>query len=155
MPRSPTFYLAQVNIAKARFLLHDERMAGFVDQLGTINKLADAAPGFVWRLQDESGSATGFRPYDDSRIIINLSVWESVEALFDFVYKTDHSEVLRRRHDWFEKPRTPHMALWWTPADHHPSVLDGRARLRHLSDYGPSGSAFTFKTRFPMPLARM
>ncbi len=155
MPRSPTFHLAQVNIARARYPLDDDKMAGFVTQLDSINALADAAPGFVWRLQDESGRATSFQPYDDPRIIINLSVWESVEALFDFVYKTDHSKVLRRRDDWFEKPQTPHMALWWTPADQRLSTLDGTTRLLHLRQYGPSGSAFTFKTRFPMPVPRI
>ena len=155
MPKSPTFYLAQVNIARARHPLDDQKMAGFVDQLDPINALADASPGFVWRLQGKRSNATDFPSHGDPRITINLSVWESVEVLFDFVYKTDHSKVLRRRDDWFEKSRIPHMALWWTPADHHPSVLDGRTRLRHLGQYGPSASAFTFDMRFPMPAARM
>ncbi|MGI9416832.1 MAG: DUF3291 domain-containing protein [Geminicoccaceae bacterium] len=155
MPEQPAFHLAQVNIARARFPIDDPGMADFMNQLDEINALADAAPGFVWRLQDDSGNATNFQPYDDPRIMINMSLWKSVDALFDFVYKTAHSEVMRRRHDWFEKPNTDHMCLWWTPADEHPTTLDGTSRLLHLSQFGPTGSAFTFKERFPAPAARL
>jgi len=155
MSDQPAFHLAQVNIARARFPIDDPGMADFMAQLDEINALADHAPGFVWRLQDESGNATEFQPYDDPRILINLSVWKSVDALFEFVYKTAHSKVMRRRHDWFEKPNTPHMCLWWTPADEHPTTLDGTTRLLHLSQFGPSASAFTFKERFPPPASRL
>jgi len=155
MPDSSPFRLAQVNIARARYPLDDPQMADFMNQLDEINALADKAPGFVWRLEDESGNATNFQPYDDPRIIINLSVWETVEALHEFVYKTAHTEVMRRRYDWFEKPQSSHMALWWTPADEVPSTLDGTSRLLHLGQYGPSASAFTFKERFPAPAPRM
>ncbi|MDH3661136.1 MAG: DUF3291 domain-containing protein [Alphaproteobacteria bacterium] len=155
MPDQPAFHLAQVNIARARFPIDDPGMADFMNQLDEINALADTAPGFVWRLKDESGNATDFQPYDDPRILINLSVWNSVEQLHDFVYKTAHAEVMRRRYDWFEKPNTHHVALWWTPADEHPSTLDATARLLHLSQYGPTASAFTFKQRFPAPAARI
>jgi len=154
MSEQPAFHLAQVNIARARFPIDDPGMADFVGQLDEINALADAAPGFVWRLQDESGNATNFQPYDDPLILINLSVWKSVDTLFEFVYKTAHSEVMRRRYDWFEKPNTPHTCLWWTPADEHPISMDGTTRLLHLSQFGPTASAFTFKERFPAPAAR-
>ena len=151
MSKSP-FHLAQVNIARARYPLEDAGMADFMNQLDEINALADQAPGFIWRLMmDDSGNATSLQAFDDPRIIINLSVWESVEALFDFVYKSAHTKVMRRRHDWFEKPQSAHMALWWTPADEVPSTLDGTSRLLHLSQFGPSASAFTFKNRFPAP----
>jgi hypothetical protein len=130
-------------------------MAGFVDQLDEINARADQAPGFVWRLQDESGNATNFQAFDDPRMLINISVWETVEALFDFVYKSAHSEVMRQRSAWFEKMNAPHMALWWTPADERPSILDGTTRILQLQQFGPTGSAFTFKDRFAAPAARM
>lgn len=155
MSEQPAFHLAQVNIARARYALDDPNFAGFMNQLDEINALADKAPGFVWRLKDDSGNATNFQPYDDPRILINLSVWETVEALHDFVYKTAHTEVMRHRDDWFEKPQSHHMALWWTPADEVPSTLDGTSRLLHLSQFGPTASAFTFKQRFPAPTPRM
>jgi len=155
MPESPPFHLAQVNIARARYSLDDPRIADFMDLLDEINALAESAPGFVWRLKDDSGNATNFQPYDDPRIIINLSVWENVDTLFEFVYKTAHTEVMQRRYDWFEKPQSPHMAMWWTPADEHPTTLDGTSRLLHLAQFGPSGSAFTFKQRFPAPASRL
>ncbi|MEM9442045.1 MAG: DUF3291 domain-containing protein [Pseudomonadota bacterium] len=155
MPEQPAFHLAQVNIARARFPIDDPGMADFISQLDKINALADQAPGFVWRLQDESGSATNFQPYDDPRILINIWVWKSVDALFDFVYKIEHSEVMRRRDEWFEKPNAPHMCLWWTPADERPTTFDGTTRLLHLSQYGPTASAFTFEKRFSAPAPRM
>ena len=155
MPESPPFHLAQVNIARALYPIDDPRFADFMNQLDEINALADKASGFVWRLKDDSGNATGFQPYDDPRILINLSVWETVDALFEFVYKTAHTEVMRRRYEWFEKPQTPYMALWWTPADEFPSTLDATSRLLHLGQFGPTASAFTFKDRFPAPASRM
>ncbi|MGI9502367.1 MAG: DUF3291 domain-containing protein, partial [Geminicoccaceae bacterium] len=102
MAEQPAFHLAQINIARARFPIDDPGMADFMSQLDEINALADAAPGFVWRLQDDSGNATNFQAFDDPLMLINLSVWKSVDALFEFVYKTAHSEVMRRRYDWFE-----------------------------------------------------
>jgi len=155
MSEQPAFHLAQVNIARARFSVDDPGMAGFMNRLDDINALADEAPGFVWRLQEENGNATSVQAFDDERMLINLSVWKSVDALFEFVYKTAHSEVMRQRYDWFEKPNTLHMCLWWTPADEHPTTLDATTRLLHISQFGPSGSAFTFKERFPAPAPRM
>lgn len=154
MLEQPPFRLAQVNIARARYPLDDPRIADFMSQLDEINALADQASGFVWRLQDDSGNATNFQPYDDPRMLINLSVWESVDALFEFVYKTAHAEVMRRRYEWFEKPQSAHMALWWTPGDERPTTLDGTTRILHLSQHGPTASAFTFKERFPAPASR-
>ena len=128
-------------------------MAGFVAQLDRINALADRAPGFVWRLQDDSGNATGLRPFDDQMVIVNMSVWRSPEALFDFVYRSAHNEVMRRRKAWFEKPTRTHMALWWLPAGEIPSVAEGKARLEHLREHGPGPHAFTLKQPFPRPAA--
>jgi len=145
------WHLAQINIARAVAPIDDPVMAEFVDQLEAINAVADASPGFVWRLQSESGNATDIQAYSDPRIIINMSVWESAEALFDYVYKSDHLSVLRRRRDWFERANRPIMALWWIEAGQTPSVEDGVARLDYLAEHGPTERAFTFQERFPAP----
>jgi len=126
-------------------------MAGFVRALDPINALADTAPGFVWRLQDESGNATALNPFDDPMLIVNMSVWSSIETLFDFVYQTGHTAIMRQRKAWFEKPAEAHMALWWIRAGTLPSLQDGKQRLSHLRSHGPSAFAFTFKRRFAPP----
>jgi len=143
------FHIAQVNIARMRAPLDSETMAGFVSRLDEINALADGAPGFVWRLQTDEGNATYLRPYDDERILFNLSVWESVEALKDYVYKTAHAELLRQRRDWFEQFEGAFVALWWVPAGHVPSVDEAKKRLAHLDAHGPSQFAFTFRSVQP------
>ena len=94
--RAMPFELAQFNVSRCRWPLDDPRMAGFVDFLDEINGLGDRTPGFVWRLQDDSGTATSIRPYDDPEIIINLTVW-SLEPLREFAYRSAHGEHFRRR----------------------------------------------------------
>lgn len=128
-------------------------MAGFVAQLDRINALADHAPGFIWRLQDDAGNATDLRPFDDPMIIVNMSLWTTADALFDFVYRSAHNEVMRRRKAWFEKSTGAYMALWWLPAGEIPSVAHGKARLEHLQAHGLGPRAFTLKQRFPPPAA--
>jgi hypothetical protein len=151
---APTHHhLAQVNVARMLYPLADPGMAGFVAQLDRINALADRAPGFVWRLADDSGNATGLQPFDDPMIIVNMSVWTSAEALFDLVYRSAHNEVMRRRKSWFEKPMQAHMALWWLAAGEIPSLIDAKARLEHLRARGPCPYAFTLKHRFDPPAA--
>jgi hypothetical protein len=145
------FHLAQVNIARMLAPLDDPLMAEFVAQLDEINALADRSPGFVWRLQTEAGDATYLRPYDDDRIIINLSVWESVEHLREYVFRNRHAEVLRDRGKWFSKFDGAYSALWWVPAGHIPSVLEAKERLEHLRVYGESEYTFSFKRAFPAP----
>ncbi|MHB8626129.1 MAG: DUF3291 domain-containing protein [Aggregatilineales bacterium] len=145
------YHLAQINIAQALAPMTDPIMAGFVAQLDTINALADTAPGFVWRLQTESGNATTIRVFDDERLIVNLSVWESIEALSEFAYKTTHTQVMSHRKEWFERMSVPYLAMWWIPAGHIPTVLEAKARLEHLQLHGPTAYAFQFKTRFPTP----
>jgi len=113
-----------------------------------VNALADAAPGFVWRLQTDSGNATDLRAYPDERIIVNMSVWESVAALRAFAYRGDHAALLRRRHAWFERFDGPYQALWWIPAGHTPSVAEGKERLDHLRAHGPTAQAFNFQRLF-------
>jgi hypothetical protein len=145
------WHLAQINVARAVAPVDDPAMAEFVAQLDAINAVADASPGFVWRLQTESGNATDIQAYSDPRIIINMSVWESAEALFEYVYKSDHLSVLRRRRDWFERANRPILALWWIEAGQLPTVEEGIARLDYLAEHGPTARAFTFKERFPTP----
>lgn len=128
-------------------------MRAFVAALDRINALADASPGFVWRLQDALGNATSIQAFDDPLVIVNLSVWESEEALFEYVYKTDHAKILARRKEWFERMEGPHLAMWWVPAGTRPSAAEGRRRLEILAEKGPNPEAFTFKQRYPAPLA--
>jgi hypothetical protein len=145
------YHLAQVNIARMLAALDDPIMAGFVARLEDINVLADASPGFVWRLQSDGGDATSIRVYDDPNIIINMSVWESVEALNSFVYRSVHQGVMRHRREWFERFDGPYLALWWIPAGHVPSPAEGKAALDDLRANGPSPRAFAFARPFPPP----
>jgi hypothetical protein len=118
-------------------------LADFVASLDAVNALADAHPGFVWRLQTDEGNATAIKAFGDERLIINMSVWETVQALADFVYRSGHLEVLRRRRDWFAQIR-PSTVLWWVPAGHIPSLTEAEERLEHLRSHGPTPFAFTF-----------
>jgi hypothetical protein len=146
---SSPYHLAQVNIALMRAPLDDPIMVEFVSLLDEINALADRSPGFVWRLQTEAGNATYLRPYDDDRILFNLSVWLSIEQLKEYVYKSAHGAVMRRRREWFEKFDGMYMALWWIKAGHIPTVEEAKQRLDHLRENGESVQAFTFKNIFP------
>ena len=145
------YHLAQINIGRMRGPLDSEIMAGFVAQLEPINALADQSPGFVWRLQSEGGDATSLRPYDDTTILVNMSVWESIDALRDYVYRSAHTNVMRDRRAWFERFAGMYYALWWIPAGHVPTVAEGKARLEHLCEHGESAHAFSFKKPYPTP----
>ena len=145
------FQLAQVNIGRVRAPVDDPLMAGFVARLADINALADASPGFVWRLQTDSGDATAFRPYDDDRILINLSVWTNPADLRDFVYRSAHAQVMRQRKSWFERFDGMYYALWWVPAGHIPSVAEAKDRLEALRTRGESAHAFSFARLYPPP----
>jgi hypothetical protein len=149
MPKSPAFRLAQVNIARARYALDDPRIVDFMNKLDEINALADQAPGFVWRLKDDSGNATGFARDGDPRRILNLSVWESVESLKAFTYGDGHVEFIRRRLEWFEPRDGAHLVLWWVPAGHEPSIDEAESRLARLEADGPGAGAFTFAHPYP------
>lgn len=142
------FHLAQLNIAHTRFAVDDPGMADFMAGLDRINALADATPGFVWRLQSASGNATDIQAYDDPRLLVNMSVWESVDALRAYVYRSGHVDFLRRRKEWFETGETPFQVLWWVAAGHIPTVNEAKARLEHLTTHGPTAYAFTFRTPF-------
>ena len=141
-------YLAQVNIGRMKAPLDSATMAGFVARLDEINALADRSPGFVWRLQTEEGNATYLRPYDDDRILFNMSVWRTLDDLRRYVYQTAHVELLRQRSDWFEKLESASTALWWVPAGHVPSIEEAKERLRHLAEKGPTSFAFSLKVAF-------
>lgn len=145
------FQIAQVNIARLRAPLDDPLLAGFVARLADINALADASPGFVWRLQTDAGDATSLRPYDDDRILFNLSVWASAEDLREFVYRSAHAGVMRQRKSWFERFDGMYYALWWIPAGHIPTIAEAKERLEHLRTNGESAHAFTFAAPFPAP----
>lgn len=143
------FHLAQINIARLVAPIDDPRIAEFVSQLAPTNALADGAPGFVWRLQSESGNATDVPFSDDPFVIVNMSVWESIEALRDFTYSSSHIELFRDRAKWFEKMDKPHYCLWWVPAGQIPTVDEGRERLRHFQEQGATPYAFWFSQQFP------
>ena len=142
-------HLAQVNIGLPVSPLDTPQLAGFVAALEPVNAAADAAPGFVWRLQTEDGDATAVRVLDDDRLIVNMSVWTSLEALGDYVYSGSHREVLRQRRTWFVPMREAFTAVWWIPEGTVPSVADAEDRLRHLRAHGPTPYAFTFRNPFP------
>jgi hypothetical protein len=142
-------HLAQVNIASVKGPLESPTMAGFMERLDEINALADGSPGFVWRLQNGAGNATYARPYEDDRIIVNLSVWENVDLLQAFVYRSAHAQLLRQRQDWFTRFEGVYAALWWVPDGHRPSIGEAKERLAYLEQHGPTPVAFTFKTAFP------
>ena len=141
--------LAQMNVARLRAPLDSPQLADFVGALDRINVLADRSPGFVWRLQDESGNATALHPMGED-VIVNLTVWQDAKSLQAFVYRSDHAAVMKRRREWFEKMDL-YLVLWWLPRGHRPSVEEGIARLELLRGLGPSGDAFTFGKLFPAP----
>lgn len=146
------FHLAQVNIGRLLAPIDSDEIADFANNLEPINALAEAAPGFVWRLKDDSGNATGIEVVaDDPLLILNMSVWESPDALSDFVYRTQHAAFMRRRREWFEKFAASYLALWWVPVGTVPTVADATERLAHLDEHGPTDFAFTLKQRFDSP----
>jgi hypothetical protein len=144
--------LAQINIGRLIAPIDDPRIAEFVAQLEPINALADQAPGFVWRLQSASGNATDIAYNDDPSIMLNMSVWESLEALRDYAYKSEHMKVLRDRAKWFEKMDKPYYCLWWVLAGHIPTVAEGRERLEHYQKHGATPFSFWFSQPFPKPV---
>jgi Domain of unknown function (DUF3291) len=146
-----THHLAQINIGRLLAPLDDPKIAGFVNQLDEINALADKAPGFVWRLKSETGNATDVLYSDDPFVIVNMSVWESIESLRDYTYTSKHVDVFRRRAEWFEKMDKPHYCLWWVPVGHVPTVSEGRQRLEQYQRHGATPYSFWFSQQFPVP----
>jgi Domain of unknown function (DUF3291) len=142
------FYIAQINIAKMLAPIDSPVMAEFVANLNSINALAEKGEGYVWRLKDDSNNATSIKIFDDDFLIVNMSVWENIDALFQFVYKTEHVEIFKRRKEWFEKMPEMHMALWYIPAAHLPTVAEAIERLNYLRNNGETPFSFSFKKRF-------
>ncbi len=138
-------------------------MIDFVSNLDRINELADSSEGFVWRLQGEGNDATSLRPFDDDFIIVNMSVWDNLESLKNYVYKSAHTDILKRRAEWFEKVQEATMpagasygleamvVMWWIPQGHIPIVSEAKERLEHLRLHGSSEFAFSFQKAFPAP----
>jgi Domain of unknown function (DUF3291) len=146
-----THELAQLNIGVIKGPMDSPLMADFANNLERINAVADASPGFVWRLQTEAGDATAIRPFNDPNLLVNMSVWRDVESLNRYVYSSAHVEIMRRRREFFERMDTAFLVLWWLPRGHRPTVDEAMARLEMLRAQGPSAMAFTFRHAFPPP----
>lgn len=146
-----TYHLAEYNIARLVAPLDDPQLAPFMDALDRLNRLADDYEGFVWRLQTADGNSTSVRVRGDPMIVVNLSVWATIDSLFQYAYHSGHAEIFRRRQEFFEPSDLPSLVLWWIPAGHIPSVEEAEERLDHLRDHGPTPHAFMFKRRFPAP----
>jgi len=149
-----TFHLAQLNVARLNQPLDHDDTAEFVDALDSINALAESSLGFVWRLTDDAGQSSSYVPLpgeDDPLLIVNYSIWEDLDALRQFVFRTAHVDYLRRRREWFEKPAEPSTVLWWTPAGTIPTLDEASGRLRALRADGPTAEAWTLSTSFPAP----
>ena len=147
------YHLAQVNIAIARYAYDDPRFAGFVDNLDRIYDLAESTPGFVWRHLTVNDDSEAKEAFGEPNLVFNMSVWESKEALRDFVYKSEHASILRQRADWFVPMNRPVFALWWQPVGTIPTIVESRHRLERLQQARPTEDAFTFRNFFEVPLA--
>ncbi|MFZ1789441.1 MAG: DUF3291 domain-containing protein [Saprospiraceae bacterium] len=148
-----SYQLAEINIARMKGInINDPIMKEFVDNLDLINELAEKSPGFVWRLKDESNNQTNLNPYNDEQVIINMSVWESIETLEFYMYKTFHSDFLRRCKEWFHKFGKVSTAMWWIPAGAFPSLQDAVDKLAYLQENGPSEKVFDFKSKVDRPI---
>jgi len=148
-PNNAQWQLAQLNLALLAAPIDSPQLKSFVDQIDAVNALAEQSPGFVWRWEDENGNPSngGF----DESLIVNMSVWDDVDSLFEFTYKTAHTGVMRDRKKWFNTMPGAHMVLWWVPTGHRPSPEEARERLQLLQSQGASEKAFTFKSRFDVP----
>lgn len=145
--------LAQINIAEALYDIDAPEMLGFTSRLDEINAVADAAPGFVWRLQSDAGDATDILLFPDRpRLIINMSVWQDFESFSDFVFRSGHIELMKARHTWFMTTREATHAMWWMPLGAPmPTAEEGWDRLCLLRDKGPTPAAFPLSRRYDPP----
>jgi GNAT superfamily N-acetyltransferase len=138
-------HLAQLNIATLRHPIDDPRTADFANALPMVNGAGEQSPGYVWRLQSDSGDATDIQVFEDPLVIVNLTVWESLEALKAFAYRGVHRDFFRRRAEWFVEGST-RTALWWVPAGVLPTTDDAKRRLDFIEVFGSSPYAFTMGT---------
>ncbi len=141
-------HLAQVNIAKLTHPIDHPAIAEFKDNLDYINELAESSKGFVWRFEEEVQDNQVIQVYDDPLIIFNMSVWEDIESLKNYVYRSEHLDFFIKRKNWFQKLDQPHMALWWIVEGHIPTVNEAKSKLSMLGQAGDSSEAFTFKKVF-------
>ncbi len=146
------FHIAQLNIARSLDSLDSPLLAEFMAKLEPINALAEQSPGFVWRLQSEEGDATSYTLFDD-KTIPNMTVWKDIKSLHDYVYKSGHIDVMKKRKQWFEHMKEAFQVLWWIPAGHIPNLFEAQKKLELLRAKGPSPEAFTFRKPFPAPTA--
>ena len=146
------YQIAEINVARMKGVnINDPIMREFEENLVKVNELAESSAGFVWRLKDDSNNATGFNPYNDEQVIINVSVWESIETLEHYVYKTFHTDFLKRRREWFHSYGKAYTAMWWVPAGQFPTMQEAVDRLDYLQKHGASGFVFDFRNKFPRP----
>src|SRR5271170_252474 len=145
------YELAQLNIGIIHGAMDSPLMADFAANLARINALAESSPGFVWRLQTDAGDATAIRPFEDERMLVNMSVWQDVESLRQYVYNSAHVSVMRRRREWFERMTELFVVLWWVPRGERPSVAEAIDKLELLRREGASVHAFTFQQAYPPP----
>ena len=131
--------------------INDPIMKEFVENLDAVNQIAEKSEGFVWRLKNENNNATSLNPYNDETIIINVSVWKSIETLENFMYRTFHSDFLKRRKEWFLTYGSAHTAMWWIPEGHIPTMQEAVDKLSFLQTNGPSPNSFDFRHKFPAP----
>ena len=144
------WHLAELNIGRFAAPLDSPQLKDFVDNLDRINALAEASPGFVWRLTGEGNNATDIRPFEgDPMMALNVSVWTDLASLGAYVYRSGHVEIMRRRREFFEVPTEAFMTLWWIPAGHVPTIAEAIGRLEHFRRHGPTAYAFSFREPFP------
>lgn len=144
------YHIAQINIARFKLPPDAPENKDFMDALDKVNERAESSKGFIWRLKGDGNNATDLHPSDDPNLIVNMSVWESLDDLMAFAYRNmEHVAVMRRRKEWFEEI-SPYLALWWVKAGEIPNIDDGFKALEALKN-GPSENGFTFKDRFEAP----
>ena len=144
------FQLAQLNLAKMKYPIDSPELADFVDNLDNINALADNSPGFVWRLQTDEGDATSIDFFGDDTLV-NMSIWQDVESLHGYVYRSAHNKIMSRRKEWFHRIDKAYTVLWWIVEGTIPSLEEAKDKLELLMLQGPSVEAFSIKHAFPAP----
>jgi hypothetical protein len=154
------YHLAQVNIARLQAKPDDPRMAGLITRIDEMNLLAEQSRGFVWRLRGPEATPAALRvfedylmPFEPERVFYNLSVWESVEDLKRYAFRTQHAEMLRDKHQWKAHFDRAYLALWWMPAGQMPTIVESAERLRSVHEHGPTAHAFTMRESYPKPVA--
>lgn len=145
------YHLAQINGGRLHAPIDDPRIAESAHALGAINAIPDESPGFAWRLQTDKGNTIGIQPTDDPLFLINMSTWETADALFQYVYRSDHVDFMRKRSDWFRGLAEPYMSLWWVRAGEVPTPQESLSCLNRFRRADPSEHPFSFRNQHPPP----